>query len=49
MLSQTPADGRHTAGKPMNESTGHAALEPVQLSATSHTPAEGRHVVVEGA
>ncbi|HKY27066.1 MAG TPA: hypothetical protein VJM12_03885, partial [Pyrinomonadaceae bacterium] len=27
---------------------GHAPDEPVQLSATSHCPAEGRHVVVAG-
>src|SRR5438093_11453 len=30
------------------ESAGHAPDEPVQLSATSHWPTEGRHVVVAG-
>jgi hypothetical protein len=29
-------------------SAGQAPVEPVQLSATSHGPAEGRHVVVAG-
>jgi len=27
---------------------GHAALDPVQLSATSHAPAAARHTVLEG-
>src|SRR6266404_2411970 len=29
-------------------SVGHAALEPVQLSATSHSPPAARHTVLEG-
>jgi len=31
-----------------NPFAGHAPDEPVQLSATSHSPVDGRHVVVAG-
>ena len=38
---------RQTVSGPRNPSFGHTPLLPVQLSATSHTPATGRQVVVE--
>ena len=38
---------RHTVSGPRKPSFGHEPLVPVQLSATSHTPATGRQVVVE--
>jgi hypothetical protein len=31
-----------------NAFAGHAALDPVQCSATSHTPADPRHTVLDG-
>src|SRR5262249_955659 len=45
--SQTPAEERHSAV--LFASAGHAALDPVQCSAGSHTPADDRHSVLDGA
>jgi hypothetical protein len=39
---------RHTVVEGRKLSPGHVAMEPVQASAVSHTPAEARHTVVEG-
>ena len=44
-MSQLLAAGRHTAVR--LASAGQAALVPVHFSAMSHTPAAGRHGVVE--
>jgi len=40
--------GLHAEPAVSGESPGHAALEPVQLSVASQTPAEARHTVLEG-
>src|SRR5215831_17237968 len=39
----------HAVPEGCRASAGQAALEPVQVSATSHSPADGRHTVVAGA
>ena len=44
--SQGPAAGRQTAA--LFASGGQAALVPVQVSARSHTPADGQHPTVAG-
>src|SRR5207244_1081424 len=43
-----PEPARHTTVLGWKPSGGQEALEPVQFSATSHTPAEARHSVVDG-
>ena len=43
-----PLFARHTVPAATSTSPGHAAIAPVQVSATSHTPADARHVVVLG-
>ena len=40
--SQTPAVGRHSVADDWNASAGQFAAEPVQVSCTSHTPADVR-------
>src|SRR5581483_8554640 len=40
--SHSPAAERHTIDVEAKPSPGHAALAPVQVSATSHTPADAR-------
>src|SRR2546430_7868167 len=41
------SDLRHTVLDETNASAGHAALDPVQFSATSHTPPDDRHTVAD--
>ncbi len=45
VASHSSTEARQTVVDDLNESTGHVVLVPVQTSATSQTPADGRHVV----
>src|SRR5207245_4850548 len=40
-----PAEGRHSVVEGWKRLAGQVALDPSQVSATSHTPAEARHTV----
>jgi hypothetical protein len=42
-MSHVPADARHSVPDDAYPSAGHAALDPLHVSATSHAPADPRH------
>jgi hypothetical protein len=48
-LVQTLPSVLHVTPAALTASLGHAAVVPVQLSATSHSPSAARHSVVFGA
>jgi hypothetical protein len=47
-MSHEPALPRQVVALEAKASAGHAALTPLQVSATSQAPAAGRHTVVVG-
>ena len=46
-MSHAPADVRQMTAEDMKASFGQVLLTPLQLSATSQTPAEPRHTAVD--